>query len=449
MNQYSTTDVIKGKIVMLIPRSIKVISVIKLLYNDVLKIDPFEDYTLVTNFDILDFNGIENIEILNYKQISEINTKKNLIFDSLEKFYFMRQNYNFFCEDCNFIFMSSWGDSPSILESFSKLYSDAKVIAVDIFGVNRDIKFGLVKAGTLDPMFYDFYTSIRDYELNTFHGNDPISSFPLSRMVTNYFYPPDMINDVVNSNWKECNNDSLEKDYKWLTFNEYKSLKSKSPKIYWILSKIKKSFKKNPKCKIIIASKYVKKFGIDLIFGFLQYAISNKEILLNSDDIYYCSCLKSRNENINEIKLFKESEKGILLTNIIPDTESIPVDYVYFLDCYKFNSIRGIIKACRPIRSQYKIKFVIATSPSEEILSDEALAKMVFRNLELYNNFFIKMFDKSSKLIKNYKDEYVISSPYKISTPASFVEETSSSLQISGENEKEPCISCALKGNLE
>lgn len=422
MNHKYLKDVIQGHSIILVPRSIKIVLAIKTLYNH-LNINYENDkFCIVTRYEIKNMEGIENATLLRYSDVSTINSKKNIIFDSIERYYLLKEKYTF-DDKCNLIFLSSWGDSIKVLENFCKDFPNTKALVLDTFSISKDITFEVIRTPNISKEFYEFYSSVREYELHSYKNGDADSAFPVTRMVTNYLYPNDLIEDAVNDNLKECKNINIEEDYRWVTKDDYKKLNYNSPKVYRLLQEIRLAFIKNKNSKIIVISKYVKRFGIDLVYAFLYEAIRAKEIKISKDDdIFVTSCLDDKEDVLDEIREFKNAKRGVLLTNVIPDIENMAVDNVIILDCYRFVSLKNIIRACRPNNETYDIKFIVATSPDpEEQLSDESLNMMLFMTLNLYENFFLNLCDHSAKIIKmSNSEDLIVNSPLEIKKPIKF-----------------------------
>lgn len=260
------------------------------------------------------------------------------------------------------ILLTTWGLTLRQLVSITE-----KFAGLPLFNLNTSDEVPIMwelKTAPLSQLQLLYYNRAREEEIAAPVSNS-IISYPITRMLTLYTYPNEIMLKTLTRG-TTCK--PLEQLFTPTSTND---LSQTGPKLLSLLNEVIS----NRPAKQIIVTRFNHYYGSDLITQFLK-------LIMNKSEIYSMSC--SDTNMVQIVTSFNKACTGVLVTNVIP---CIPIqaDIIHIIDTYSFLTIQGLLS--RLINRDVYIYSYVATHP-HELSSDEALYNNLVGYITEVNNVY-------------------------------------------------------------
>lgn len=298
------------------------------------------------------------------------------------------------------IVLTTWGDSMQHLDIVTAKFPEIKLLTLDMINDTVNIEWQLARVQMSDRQLR-YYDQIRAREIS--ESSDHVINYPITRMVTLYAYPDNIMTDTISHKYicetdQSTLPDQLIKST-WLNSSYIETLPDNGPKLLSVLDGIISNWP----AKQVILTRFNHRYGVDLITSFLQLMNKSKKSPYELNEIFHTSCTDEYETSLNTFHKFNNIESGILITNIIPLIPLQNVSIVHIVDSYSFLNLNTVLDRIhkRYLNKERKDIIVyshIATHPSEKS-SDEALYEKLVSNINEANRLYSGLISMSSRIL--------------------------------------------------
>lgn len=344
-------------------------------------------------FPLVSYSDIDGIR--KYLNNTEIDI---IIFDDARMLATIMPALDFSTINAKIIVLSTWGDTMTQLDTVTSKLPELKLASLNLLKDNTDISWQTAKVKLSDRQIV-YYDLVRSYELKA----DSKISYPLTRMLTLYSYPDNIMKDtLVVKTICETDQisipDKLESPNTWLKLKYLKSLADDGPKLLSIIDGVIAEWPS----KQLIITRFNNRYGVDLIKSFFQLMIRNKLCPYDISEIFSSSCTDDYETSLNYLHKFNNSNSGVMITNISPFIPLKDVAVIHLADTYSFLTLSAILDRChkRHLSKDHSLVVYshIATHPQEKS-SDEALHELFTKSLADADKLYYGLITSASSIV--------------------------------------------------
>lgn len=252
------------------------------------------------------------------------------------------------------IVLTTWGDSMDHLNIVTNKFPELRLLALDIISDNANIDWKVTRVPMSDRQL-KYYDQVRAREIT--EASDHTINYPISRMLTLYSYPDNIMADTLSHKYicetdQSTFPDTLDtvsspssiarqspSGSTWLNSSYISTLSNDGPKLLSVIDGIISNWP----AKQIILTRFNHRYGVDLITSFLKLMTQNKQNPYELTDIFHTSCTDEYETSINTFHRFNNSNSGILMTNIMPLIPLKGVSVIHVVDSYSFLYLQTVL----------------------------------------------------------------------------------------------------------
>lgn len=315
--------------------------------------------------------------VIKYSDLEEINTVMSnteidiILFDDARMLSIILPALKINCIVPTVLVLTTWGDTLDQLEKVTTSFPNLSFLSLSL--PNQEINWVLRKA-VMSNKQVEYYQKVVEKEKDY----DGVISYPLSRMITLYTYPDNIMEDTLKQKYicqtdQLTSPDNLNSEGSWINTSYLHKLTEDSPKLLLLLAEVKS----HKLSKQLIITRYNHRYGVDLITSFLK--------LIFRSHIFSVSCTDDYNDSLKNLHKFNKAASGILVTNITPFIPLEKVSIVHITDNYTLLNIQKILDSI--VKDNFKINVYsyISVHPKGEKSTDEILYNKLVNNIEQYN----------------------------------------------------------------
>ena len=352
-----------------------------------------------TDLELIPFPLIKYSDIADINKILRNTEIDVILFDDARMLATISSGIDFTSIQPKIIVLTSWGDTYSQLDVVTLKLPGLRLLTLDFINDPIDIKWNIIKV-PMSARQLEFYDQIRSRELQT----STIIPYPTTRMVTLYAYPDTIMADTLK--YKAiCETDQstipdfFESPNTWLNPDTLNFLQINGPKLDSILDGVVANWPN----KQLVITRFNHRYGVDLIFSFLQLMVHNNKNPYESNQIFHISCTDDYQLTLNTLHKFNDSQSAILITNIVPLIPLKGVSFLHITDTYSFLTLKMIIDRCHKrylgnLIFDLTIYSYIATHPTD-ISSDLFLYDILSKDVREANRIYTGLINLSAHIV--------------------------------------------------
>ena len=301
------------------------------------------------------------------------------------------------------IVFTTWGDSLQHLDVVTSNFSELQLLKFDIISDNTNINWKISYVHMSDRQL-SYYDEARQKEIT--EQSDHVINYPITRMLTLYAYPDQIMNDTLNHKYI-CETDQHTFPDKlinstWLNSSYIDTLPDDGPKLLSILD----GLIGNWPAKQIVITRFNHRYGVDLITSFLQLMSQNNKNPYELDEIFHVSCSDDYDNSLNILHKFNDSNTGILVTNIVPLIPLKGVSVIHIADSYSFMTIQTLLdRIYKRYLNNKNIDLTIYShiakgnkTNENSLSSDEALYEKFVNNIKEADRIYSGLIEMSTSI---------------------------------------------------
>lgn len=311
--------------------------------------------------------------LIKYSNLSDINAALRnteidiILFDDTRMLSIISTALDFTNLAAKVIVLSSWGDTRSQLDTVTLKLPGLRLLKLSLINDTSTLVWSVAQA-QMSARQTNLYNMVRQRELST--PNKIL--YPQTRRVTLYAYPNEIVSETLIIK-PICEVEDESSNENWLQPRFLDTLEEDGAKLASVLDSITATWP----AKQVVFTRFNHRYGVDLIFGFIQLMIKEGKIQYNMDEVFHVSCTDEHETTLNAFHKFNDADSALLITNIVPHIPLKGVSVIQVCDSYSFMTLKMLIDRCHKrylgkTSSNLMIYSHIATH-SSEVSADVAL----------------------------------------------------------------------------